>query len=49
MIADRSCVGCWPIPRWVTILVEHRDRLARFGVGMVDAMLQARGRQVAGN
>ena len=25
------------------ILVEHRDRLARFGVGMVDAMLQARG------
>ena len=36
MIAARSCVGCWPIPRWVTILVEHRDRLARFGVGMVD-------------
>ena len=26
-----------------TIIVEHRDRLARFGVGMVDAMLQARG------
>ena len=26
-----------------TILVEHRDRLARFGVGMVEAMLQARG------
>lgn len=24
-------------------MVEHRDRLARFGVGMVDAMLKARG------
>ena len=30
-------------PRVGTILVEHRDRLARFGVGMVEAMLQARG------
>ena len=30
-------------PRVGTILVEHRDRLARFGVGLVDAMLQARG------
>lgn len=30
-------------PEVGTILVEHRDRLARFGVGMVDAMLQARG------
>ena len=30
------------------ILVEHRDRLARFGVGMVDAMLQARGGRSAG-
>ena len=26
-----------------TILIEHRDRLARFGVGMVEAMLEARG------
>ena len=26
-----------------TIVVEHRDRLARFGGGMVEAMLQARG------
>ena len=26
-----------------SILVEHRERLARFGVSMVDAMLQARG------
>ena len=24
-----------------TVIVEHRDRLARFGGGMVDAMLQA--------
>jgi predicted site-specific integrase-resolvase len=23
--------------------VEHRERLARFGVGMVEAMLEARG------
>ena len=30
-------------PRVGTILVEHRDRLARFGVGMVEAMLQAHG------
>ena len=30
-------------PRVGTILVEQRDRLARFGVGLVDAMLQARG------
>ena len=30
-------------PKVGTILVEHRDRLARFGVDMVDAMLQARG------
>ena len=30
-------------PRAGTILVEQRDRLARFGVGLVDAMLQARG------
>ena len=30
-------------PKVGTILVEHRDRLARFGVGLVDAMLQARG------
>ena len=26
-----------------TVIVEHRDRLARFGVGMVETMLQARG------
>ena len=26
-----------------TLVVEHRDRLARFGVGMVEAMLQFRG------
>ena len=26
-----------------TIVVEHRDRLARFGAGMVETMLQARG------
>ena len=30
-------------PRVGTILIEHRDRLARFGVRMVEAMLQARG------
>ena len=30
-------------PKVGTILVEHRDRLARFGTGMVEAMLQARG------
>ena len=30
-------------PNVGTILVEHRDRLARFGVGMVDVMLQTRG------
>ena len=30
-------------PEVGTILIEHRDRLARFGVGMVEAMLQARG------
>ena len=26
-----------------TIIVEHRERLARFGAGMVETMLQARG------
>ena len=26
-----------------TIIVEHRERLARFGVGMVETMLQSRG------
>ena len=30
-------------PTVTGILVEHRDRLARFGVGMVDVMLKARG------
>ena len=35
-------------PKVGTILVEHRDRLARFGVGMVDAMLQARGGRLLG-
>ena len=30
-------------PTVSSIIVEHRDRLARFGVGMVDAMLRARG------
>lgn len=30
-------------PEVGTVVVEHRDRLARFGVGMVEAMLQARG------
>ena len=32
-------------PRWnlVVVKIDHRDRLARFGAGMVDAMLQARG------
>ena len=30
-------------PQVGTIIVEHRDRLARFGVGMVNAMLEARG------
>ena len=29
-------------PKVGTILVEHRDRLARFGVGLVQAMLEAR-------
>ena len=29
-----------------TIIVEHRERLARFGVGMVETMLQARGRSL---
>ena len=29
-------------PKVGYILVEHRDRLARFGVGMVQAMLEAR-------
>ena len=36
-------------PKVGTILVEHRDRLARFGVGMVDAMLRARGWQLSTN
>ena len=26
-----------------TVIIEHRERLARFGVGMVESMLQARG------
>ena len=30
-------------PKVGYILVEHRDRLARFGVGLVEAMLEARG------
>ncbi len=30
-------------PKVGAILVEHRDRLARFGVDMVEAMLEARG------
>ena len=30
-------------PKVGTILIEHPDRLARFGVGMVEAMLEARG------
>ena len=30
-------------PKVTSIIVEHRDRLARFGAGMVDSMLQARG------
>ena len=30
-------------PRVGSILVEQRDRLARFGVGLVEAMLRARG------
>lgn len=30
-------------PRIGTIVVEHRDRLARFGAAMVDSMLQAKG------
>ena len=30
-------------PTVQTVIVEHRERLARFGVGMVEAMLQARG------
>lgn len=30
-------------PTVETILVEHRERLARFGIRMVDAMLKARG------
>ena len=30
-------------PKVTSIIVEHRDLLARFGAGMVDSMLQARG------
>ena len=30
-------------PEVGTVIVEHRDRLARFGTDMVDSMLQARG------
>ncbi len=37
LLTDR-CVG--------TIVVEHRERLARFGVGYVEAALAARGRKL---
>ena len=32
-------------PRWnlVVVKIDHRERQARFGVAMVEAMLQARG------
>ena len=30
-------------PTVQTVIVEHRERLARFGVGMVEVMLEARG------
>ena len=29
-----------------TVIVEHRERLARFGVGIVETMLQSRGGQL---
>ena len=38
-----SSENCWQIPPSIQSVVEHRERLARFGVGMVEAMLQARG------
>lgn len=33
-------------PTASTIVVEHRDRLARFGVGYLEAALSAQGRRV---
>ncbi len=33
-------------PKATTILVEHRDRLARFGFDMIEAALSAEGRRV---
>lgn len=38
-IAPRSC-GCYPIPR-CKLVVEHRDRLARFGSEYIEAALAA--------
>ena len=47
MTADPGWVNCWVIPQSKpssqTVIVEHRERLARFGVGMVEAMVEARG------
>ncbi len=33
-------------PRITTVIVEHRDRLARFGVEAIKAALEAQGRQI---
>ena len=42
----RSC-GCWPAdPAVRTIVVEHRDRLARFGAEYIEAALAAGGRKL---
>ena len=49
MIAARKLRRLLADPKVGYILVEHRDRLARFGVGMVDAMLKARGGRSAGD
>ncbi len=42
----KKLVGLLSDPEISIILVEHRDRLARFGVEYIEAALQAQGRQI---
>lgn len=45
MVADRSCSVCC-LTSLSAVVVEHRDRLMRFGAEYVEAALKADGRQL---
>lgn len=42
----QGLLGVLSSPKWTVIVVEHRDRLSRFGVDFIEAALKSAGRHL---